>query len=171
MKRFILLTAIFGIVSLSAGAQQQATLRTIKGYVFNAEGDAMPGADVKAVADSAATKAGADGTFSIEVTQFVKFLEASYEGYISAQAEIDGTMMVFKLQVDKKYAANKAKAEKAARKAAEAEAIEKAKAAEAARIAAEKEAARLAAEREAALILAKQEAWLPRRQEPRRRPV
>ena len=158
MKRFILLTAIFGIVSLSAVAQQQATLRTIKGYVFNAEGDAMPGADVKAVADSAATKAGADGTFSIEVTQFVKFLEASCEGYISAQAEIDGTMMVFKLQVDKKYAANKAKAEKAARKAAEAEAIEKAKAAEAARIAAEKEAARLAAEREAALILAKQEA-------------
>lgn len=68
MKRFILLTAIFGIVSLSAVAQQQATLRTIKGYVFNAEGDAMPGADVKAVADSAATKAAADGTFSIEVT-------------------------------------------------------------------------------------------------------
>ena len=159
MKRFILLTAIFGLVSLSAVAQQQqVTLRTIKGYVFNAEGDAMPGATVKAVADSATTKSGADGTFSIEVTQFVKFLEASYEGYVSAQAEIDGTTIIFKLQVDRKYAANKAKAEKAALKAAKIEATEKAKAAEAARLAAEKEAARLAAEREVALLLAKQEA-------------
>ncbi len=168
MKRFILLTAIFGLVSLSAVAQQQqVTLRTIKGYVFNAEGDAMPGATVKAVADSATTKSGADGTFSIEVTQFVKFLEASYEGYVSAQAEIDGTTIIFKLQVDRKYAANKAKAEKAALKAAKIEAAEKAKAAEAARLAAEKEAARLAAEKEAArlaaerevaLLLAKQEA-------------
>ncbi|MBO4936324.1 MAG: hypothetical protein J6C94_06085 [Alistipes sp.] len=168
MKRFILLTAIFGLVSLSAVAQQQqVTLRTIKGYVFNAEGDAMPGATVKAVADSATTKSGADGTFSIEVTQFVKFLEASYEGYVSAQAEIDGTTIIFKLQVDRKYAANKAKAEKAALKAAKIEATEKAKAAEAARLAAEKEAARLAAEKEAArlaaerevaLLLAKQEA-------------
>ena len=168
MKRFILLTAIFGLVSLSAVAQQQqVTLRTIKGYVFNAEGDAMPGVTVKAVADSATTKSGADGTFSIEVTQFVKFLEASYEGYVSAQAEIDGTTIIFKLQVDRKYAANKAKAEKAALKAAKIEATEKAKAAEAARLAAEKEAARLAAEKEAArlaaerevaLLLAKQEA-------------
>ena len=168
MKRFILLTAIFGLVSLSAVAQQQqVTLRTIKGYVFNAEGDAMPGVTVKAVADSATTKSGADGTFSIEVTQFVKFLEASYEGYVSAQAEIDGTTIIFKLQVDRKYAANKAKAEKAALKAAKIEATEKAKAAEAARLAAEKEAARLAAEketarlaaeREVALLLAKQEA-------------
>ncbi len=168
MKRFILLTAIFGLVSLSAVAQQQqVTLRTIKGYVFNAEGDAMPGVTVKAVADSATTKSEADGTFSIEVTQFVKFLEASYEGYVSAQAEIDGTTIIFKLQVDRKYAANKAKAEKAALKAAKIEATEKAKAAEAARLAAEKEAARLAAEKEAArlaaerevaLLLAKQEA-------------
>ena len=157
MKRFILLTAIFGLFSLSAVAQQ-AVLRTIKGYVFNAEGDPMPGANVKAVADSATTKSGADGTFSIEVTQFVKFLEASYEGYVSAQAEIDGTMIVFKLQVDKKYASNKAKAEKAARKIAEAEAVEKAKAAEAARIAAEKEAARLAAEKEVMRLAAEKEA-------------
>ena len=149
MKRFILLTAIFGLVSLSVVAQQQMTLRTIKGYVFNAEGDAMPGATVKAVEDSTTTKSGADGTFSIEVTQFVKFLEASLEGYISAQAEIDGTTIIFKLQVDKRYAKNKAKAEKIALKAAKIEAAEKAKAAE---------AARLAAEREVALILAKQEA-------------
>ena len=57
MKRFILLTAIFGLFSLSAVAQQ-VVYRTIKGYVFNAEGDPMPGVDVKAVADSAATKSG-----------------------------------------------------------------------------------------------------------------
>ena len=159
MKRLILLTALFGLLSLSAVAQQQqGAIRAIKGYVFNAEGDPLAGAVVNAVADSATTKSGADGTFTIEVTQFVKFLEASYEGYISAQAEIDGTMIIFKLQVDKKYAANKAKAEKAARKAAEAEAAEKAKAAEAARIAAEKEAARLAAEKEAMRLVAEKEA-------------
>ncbi len=168
MKKLILLTAILGFFSLSAVAQQQAKdLRSIKGYVLNANGDPMPEVVVKAVSDSATAKSGADGTFVIEVTQYVKFLEVSHEGYLSSQAEIDGSMIIFKLQVDKKYAANKAKAEKAARKAAEAEAIEKAKAAEAARVVAEKEAARLAAEREtmriaaekeAALILAKQEA-------------
>ena len=159
MKRFLLLTAIIGLFSLSAVAQQPAnSLRSIKGYVLNANGDALQGAVVKAVADSATATVGSDGSFVIEVTQYVKFLEASYEGYISAQAEIDGSMIIFKLQVDKKYASNKAKAEKAARKAAEIEAAERAKAAEAARIVAEQEAARLAAEREAARLLAEREA-------------
>ena len=159
MKRFLLLTAIIGLFSLSAVAQQPAnSLRSIKGYVLNANGDTLQGAIVKAVADSATATVGSDGSFVIEVTQYVKFLEASYEGYISAQAEIDGSMIIFKLQVDKKYASNKAKAEKAARKAAEIEAAERAKAAEAARIVAEQEAARLAAEREAARLLAEREA-------------
>ncbi|MBR0338636.1 MAG: hypothetical protein IIX40_00415, partial [Alistipes sp.] len=79
-----------------------------------------------------------DGTFEMMVSPYTKFVEASKEGYITAQAEVDGSYLVFKLQVDKKYAENKAKAEEEARKAAEAEK---------ARLAAEAEAARLAAEK------------------------
>ncbi len=155
MKRFILLTAILGVFSLSAVAQQQnARTITVKGYVQDAEGQSLQGAVVQAVSESASTKAGADGTFQLDVTSYCKYVEASYEGYVSAQAEIDGSMIIFRLKVDKKYASNKAKAEKAAQK----EAAERAKVAEAARIEAEKEAARIAAEKEAARILAEKEA-------------
>ena len=155
MKKFILLTAILGVFSLSAVAQQQNVRTvTVKGYVQDADGQSLQGAVVKAVSETASTKAGADGTFQLDVTSYCKYVEASYEGYVTTQAEIDGSMIIFRLNIDKKYAKNKEKAAKAAQK----EAAEKAKAAEAARIAAEQEAARLAAEREAALILAKQEA-------------
>ena len=98
----------------------------------------MAGATLTAIGSTASQVSGADGTFEMMVSPYTKFVEASKEGYIAAQAEVDGSYLVFKLQVDKKYAENKAKAEEEARKAAEAEK---------ARLAAEAEAARLAAEK------------------------
>ncbi|MBR6656221.1 MAG: carboxypeptidase regulatory-like domain-containing protein [Alistipes sp.] len=157
MKR-LLIIAFLGLLSLSALAQGT---RTVKGYVRDAEGEPLQGATIKAVSDSATTTSTAKGTFEMQVSLQSKFVEASLDGYIAAQAEIDGSIIVFKLKVDKKYAANKAKAEKAARIAAEQEAARLAAEREAIRLAAEKEAARIAAEKaaaeEAARLAAEQE--------------
>jgi chemotaxis protein histidine kinase CheA len=110
----------------------------VRGVVFNSDGIPMTGVTLTAVGSTDSKVSGADGTFDMMVSPYTKFIEASKEGFISAQAEVDGSYLVFKLQVDKKYAENKAKAEEEARKAAEAEK---------ARLAAEAEAARLAAEK------------------------
>lgn len=122
---------------LSLAAMAQAT-RPVRGVVFDGNGIPLPGATLTAVGSTNSVTSGVDGTYEIMVSPYTKFIEASKEGFISTQAEVDGSYLVFKLQVDKKYAENKAKAEEEARKAAEAEQ---------ARIAAEAEAARLAAER------------------------
>ena len=107
----------------------------------------MAGATLTAIGSTASQVSGTDGTFEMMVSPYTKFVEASKEGYITAQAEVDGSYLVFKLQVDKKYAENKAKAEEEARKAAEAEKARLAEEAEVARLAAEAaERARLEAE-------------------------
>ncbi len=155
MKRFILLTTLLGLFSISAMAQGT---RLVKGYVQDANTQALQGAVVRGVSENNSTKAGADGTFELEVSTHCKYVEASFEGYITAQAEIDGSIIIFRLNIDKKYASNKAKAEKAARIAAEKEAARIAAEQEVARLTAEREAARIAAEQEAARLAAEKEA-------------
>ncbi len=143
MKRFLFFTLCCAL-SLSVAAQ---ATRPVRGVVFDNNGIPMSGVTLTAVGSTDSKLSGTDGTFEMLVSPYTKFVEASKEGFISAQAEVDGSYLVFKLQVDKKYAENKAKAEEEARLAAE-----KAAEAEQARIAAEKAAAekaeqeRLAAE-------------------------
>ena len=143
MKRFLFFTLCCAL-SLSVAAQ---ATRPVRGVVFDNNGIPMSGATLTAVGSTDSKLSGTDGTFEMLVSPYTKFIEASKEGFISAQAEVDGSYLVFKLQVDKKYAENKAKAEEEARLAAQ-----KAEEAEQARIAAEKAAAekaeqeRLAAE-------------------------
>ncbi len=122
---------------LPLAVMAQAT-RPVRGVVFDNNGIPMAGATLTAIGSTDSKSSGADGTFEMMVSPYTKFIEASKEGFISAQVEVDGSYLVFKLQVDKKYAENKAKAEEEARKAAEEEK---------ARLAAEAEAARLAAEK------------------------
>ena len=143
MKKFLFLTLCCAL-SLSVVAQGT---RPVRGIVFDSDGIPMSGATLTAVGSTDSKLSGADGTFEMMVSPYTKLIEASKEGFISARAEVDGSYLVFKLQVDKKYAENKAKAEEEARLAAQ-----KAAEAEQARIAAEKAAAekaeqeRLAAE-------------------------
>ena len=143
MKRFLFITLCCAL-SLSVAAQGT---RPVRGVVFDSDGTPMPNVTLTAVGTTDSKQSGADGTFEMMVSPYTKLIEASKEGFISARAEVDGSYLVFKLQVDKKYAENKAKAEEEARLAAE-----KAAEAEQARIAAEKAAAekaereRLAAE-------------------------
>ena len=134
MKKLLFFTLCCAL-SLTVAAQGT---RPVRGVVFNSDGIPMSGVTLIAVGSTDSKVSGADGTFDMMVSPYTKFIEASKEGFISAQAEVDGSYLVFKLQVDKKYAENKAKAEEEARKAAEAEK---------ARLAAEAEAARLAAEK------------------------
>ena len=143
MKRFLFITLCCAL-SLSVAAQGT---RPVRGVVFDSDGTPMPNVTLTAIGSTDSKQSGADGTFEMMVSPYTKLIEASKEGFISARAEVDGSYLVFKLQVDKKYAENKAKAEEEARLAAE-----KAAEAEQARIAAEKAAAekaereRLAAE-------------------------
>ena len=103
----------------------------------------MAGATLAAVGSNEMGVSKVDGTFEMMVSPYTKYIKATKEGFVSVQAEVDGSYLVFKLLVDKKYLENKAKAEEAARLAAEA----KTKAEEEARLAEEK---RLAAEKAAA---------------------
>lgn len=143
MKRFLFFTLCCAL-SLSVAAQ---ATRPVRGVVFDNNGIPMSGVTLTAVGSTDSKLSGTDGTFEMMVSPYTKLIEASKEGFISARAEVDGSYLVFKLQVDKKYAENKAKAEEEARLAAQ-----KAEEAEQARIAAEKAAAekaeqeRLAAE-------------------------
>ena len=112
--------------------------RSAQGIVFDQNGVPMAEAKLTTVGFNSSALTGADGTFNITVSPYAKFIEVSKEGYLPVQVEIDGSYLIVRLKVDKKYAENKAKAEEEARKAAEAEK---------ARLAAEAEAARLAAEK------------------------
>lgn len=153
MKRMVLIL-LCAVLPLMAVAQ---ATRPVRGVVFNAQGIPMAGAVLTAVGSVESATSKSDGTFDMMVSPYTKFVEAKMEGFISAQAEVDGSYLVFKLAVDKKYLENKAKAEEEARLAAEAKvkAEEEARLAEERRIAAEKAAAekaeqdRLAAEERA----------------------
>jgi hypothetical protein len=132
--------------------------RLIKGVVFDANGTPFKGATVSVEGSTESFVTPESGEFEMTVSPYVKFVVANAEGYLTSRAEIDGSFLVFRLQVDKKYLENKLKAEEEARKAAEREAQAKLKAEEEARKVAEREAqaklkaeedARKAAEREA----------------------
>ena len=110
MKRFLFITLCCAL-SLSVAAQGTRPV------VFDSDGTPMPNVTLTAVGSTDSKQSGADGTFEMMVSPYTKLIEASKEGFISARAEVDGSYLVFKLQVDKKYAENKAKAE-AERKAA-----------------------------------------------------
>ena len=143
MKRiFLFLVCCFMPLALLA-----QNTRSAQGIVFDNNGVPMAEAKLTAVGFNSSASTGADGTFNITVSPYAKFIEVSKEGYLSVQVEIDGSYLIVRLQVDKKYAENKAKAEEEARKAAEAEKARLAEEAEAARLAAEAaEKARLEAE-------------------------
>ena len=143
MKRiFLFLVCCF--VPLALLAQNT---RSAQGIVFDQNGVPMAEAKLTTVGFNSSALSGADGTFNITVSPYAKFIEVSKEGYLPVQVEIDGSYLIVRLKVDKKYAENKAKAEEEARKAAEAEKARLAEEAEAARLAAEAaEQARLEAE-------------------------
>ena len=148
MFRKISLLLLCCIASLTIVAQNT---RLVKGVVFSDQEIPLKGATITLIGMPGSTQTDENGLFEFSVSPYAKQVEATCEGYLPQKAEIDGTYLIFKLKVDKKYAKQKAKEEEEARKAAQKEAEAKAKAEEEARIAAQKaeEQARIAAQREA----------------------
>ena len=155
--RKILILSLFLLFSLVGIAQNNT--RVVKGFVQNAEGRPLSGITVKAVDEDASVVSGQNGAFELRVSPYCRYIEASAEGYLPYQIEIDGSMAIFRLKADKKYAQMKAKQEAEAKAKAESERIAAEKEAEAQLIAAEKEAEaqRIAAEKQAEA----QRIWLP----------
>ena len=160
MKKILplLLFLLFAFASIA-----QNNTRVVKGFVQDVDGRPLSGITVKAINEDVSTISGQNGAFELSVSPYCRYIEVSSEGYLSSQIEVDGSVAIFRLKVDKKYLKAKAKAEEEARIAAqkqaeaeriakEREAVAKAKAEEEARIAAQKqaEAERIAKEREAA---------------------
>ena len=145
--RKILILSLFLLFSLVGIAQNNT--RIVKGFVQNADGRPLSGITVKAIDEDASVVSGQNGAFELRVSPYCRYIEASAEGYLPYQIEIDGSMAIFRLKADKKYAQMKAKQEAEAKAKAEAERIAAEKEAEAQRIAAEKEAEaqRIAAEK------------------------
>ena len=148
MFRKISLLLLCCIASLTIVAQNT---RLVKGVVFSDQEIPLKGATITLIGMPGSTQTDENGLFEFSVSPYAKQVEATCEGYLPQKAEIDGTYLIFKLKVDKKYAKQKAKEEEEARLAAQREAEAKAKAEEEARIAAQKaeEQARIAAQREA----------------------
>ena len=126
--------------------------RVIKGSVYNENREPIARAIIQARGNSFETKS--DGSFMITVPSNTIEVTASAEGYLPLTLEIDGSYMVFDLEVDKKYRAAREKE----RQEAEKRAAEEAAAKEKARIAAEKRAAEEAAAKEKARIAAQKQA-------------
>ena len=116
MKRFIL-SVICVMVATAAIAQNE---RVIKGSVYNENREPIAGATIQARGNNSETKS--DGSFMITVPSNTIEITASAEGYLPLTLEVDGSYMVFDLEVDKKYRAAREKERQAAEKAAAAKA-------------------------------------------------
>ena len=96
--------------------------RFVNGVVFDENDSPMAGVKVVAKGGAEQVVTGPDGQFTMTVSAYTKYLEAYAEGYLTQSAEVDGSYIVFRMKIDKKYAERKAEEEKAAAEAAAAKA-------------------------------------------------
>lgn len=107
MKRLVLPLLCLLISSISVAQNQ----RVIKGLVQNEEGFGLVGASITSPGETATAVTSQGGAFEIRVSPYAKKIVATHEGYLSGETEIDGSMIILRLRVDKKNAKNKAKDE------------------------------------------------------------
>ena len=70
-------------------------LRTVKGAVMNENDEPMSGVVVKAVNSDVEAITDKSGRFELKVDSYIKYIEASFENYITARAEVDGSYIIF----------------------------------------------------------------------------
>ena len=114
MKRLIL---SFFLIMTSVVAMAQDG-RMVRGVVLDTNNKPLQNATITAIGAEESFKSGKDGSFIFSVPTYVREVEVSMEGYISAKLEIDGSYLIFKLKVDTEYAKNKEKERIAAEKRA-----------------------------------------------------
>lgn len=152
MKKSLMLL-LCAVLSHLAVAQSG---RFVNGVVFDENDSPMAGVMVGAKGGSEGVVTGPDGQFKLTVSAYTKYLTAQAEGYFTQSAEIDGSYIVFRMRINRKYAEQKAAAEEAAAKAkAEAAAEEQARIEAEKKAAAEAAAAKAKAEEQARLAAEK----------------
>ena len=117
----IVLFTLFAFIGVA-----QTNTRVVKGFVRDAEGMPLVGATIKALGEEVSTISTQGGLFELRVSPYCQYVEAFSEGYLSAKAEVDGSMLIFRLKIDRQYIENKARI--AAEERARMEAIANAKA-------------------------------------------
>lgn len=106
--------------------------RLVKGVVLDSDNNPLSGATVSDAYNSIVVDK--TGKFELSVDMNTRYIKACLVGYEEQTMEIDGSFLIFNLNIDKKYASERAKAEK--------EAANKAKLEEQQRLATEKQAAK-----------------------------
>lgn len=85
MKKILFITLFFS--GMLMGAHAQST-KEIRGFVIDKNGNPIPGAKVQATGGAEMTVTDADGTFSMEVSKWLKSLTATYPGMKSKKAKL-----------------------------------------------------------------------------------
>lgn len=99
--RKIALYVLFIFIPLFCMAQND---RVINGVVYSENGSLIAGATVSGIGANLFAKTDSEGKFVITVPIYVKELQVECPGYHSLSQDIDGSFMVFKMKLDKKYA-------------------------------------------------------------------
>ncbi|MDE5783970.1 MAG: carboxypeptidase-like regulatory domain-containing protein [Prevotella sp.] len=99
MKKTVL-TLLF--VGAAAMTMAQST-KTVKGAVIDLNGNPLPGAKVEATGGAESTVTDADGTFSLEVSQWLKSLSVTYPGMNKKKMSIksDNRDLIFTMTEEK----------------------------------------------------------------------
>ena len=99
MKRYIL-TIILLVTSVCCFAQNN---RVVNGMVMSVDGQRLGNAIIKPIGIQQLYTSNDDGTFQISVPSNVRIIEVSAKGYLTKQLEVDGSYLLYKLKVDKRY--------------------------------------------------------------------
>lgn len=101
MKRSVLMLLFAGATAMTMA---QST-KTVKGAVIDTNGNALPGAKVEATGGAETTVTDADGTFSLEVSRWLKSLTATYPGMEKKKISIknDDQDFIFTMKESHKY--------------------------------------------------------------------
>lgn len=91
---------MFAFLFVCMSAMAQST-RVIKGAVIDKDGNPLPGAKVEATNGAESATVDADGTFSLEVSRWLKSATASYPGMYKKTMKVKDGDMIFQLDRDK----------------------------------------------------------------------
>lgn len=101
MKKTVLTLLFTGAVAMTMAQ----TAKTVKGAVIDLNGNPLPGAKVEATGGAESTVTDADGTFSLEVSQWLKSLSVTYPGMNKKKMSIksDNRDLIFTMTEKSSY--------------------------------------------------------------------
>lgn len=101
MKKTVLTLLFTGAVAMTMAQ----TAKTVKGAVIDVNGNPLPGAKVEATGGAESTVTDADGTFSLEVSQWLKSLSVTYPGMNKKKMSIksDNRDLIFTMTEKSSY--------------------------------------------------------------------